>query len=216
MGHQLEFSCRPARLADARTTSLLGRWQGKPCALVVPLDFSRHSVSSTDFKKTDLNQLLAETLGEMEVLIEKNQATINYNTLPVVSVVPGLMQQLFSNIISNAFKFRKKTESPVIDIKSKVLTGDDLDSLKVKLNGSVYHKITIADNGIGFENEHSQEIFKVFKRLHNYQEFEGSGVGLSICKKIIEKHGGTISAAGAVDQGSVFTLIIPETQPKNH
>lgn len=179
------------------------------------LDFSRHSVSTNDFKKTDLNQLLADTLGEMEMLIEKNQATVQYKNLPVVSVVPGLIQQLFSNIISNAIKFRKKTEPPVIDIRSRQLSGEELRALNGKYNGGVYHKITITDNGIGFENEHSQEIFKVFKRLHNYQEFEGTGVGLSICKKIIEKHGGSISAEGAVDQGSVFTLVIPETQSKN-
>jgi signal transduction histidine kinase len=179
------------------------------------LDFSRHSVSSSDFKRTDLNQLLAETLGEMEVEIEKAKATVNYNKLPVIYVVPGLMQQLFSNIISNAIKFRKKSEPPVIDIRSVKLAAEELSAFNGKLNGGAYHKITIADNGIGFDNQYNQEIFKVFKRLHSYQDFEGTGVGLSICKKIVEKHGGMIAADSAPDQGSVFTLLLPENQAKN-
>ncbi|HEV7782847.1 MAG TPA: response regulator [Chitinophagaceae bacterium] len=179
------------------------------------LDFSRHSVSSSDFKKTDMNQLLTETLGELEMDIEKTKATVNHNKLPVISVVPGLIQQLFSNIISNAIKFRKKTDPPVIDIKAEKVSAAELSALNGKLHGGVYHKITISDNGIGFDNQHNQEIFKVFKRLHNYQEFEGTGVGLSICKKIVEKHGGLISAESAINEGSTFTLVLPETQEKN-
>jgi signal transduction histidine kinase len=178
------------------------------------LDFSRHSVSSSDFKKTDLNQLLADTLSEMEVDIEKTKATVNYNKLPVIFVVPGMIQQLFSNIISNAIKFRKKEIHPVIDIRSVKLLPEEVRSYNGKLNGGTYHKITIADNGIGFDSQYSQEIFKVFKRLHSYQEFEGTGVGLSICKKIVEKHGGIISASSEPDQGAVFTLLLPETQSK--
>lgn len=178
------------------------------------LDFSRHTVSISDFKKTNLNQLLSETLGELEVEIDNTQATINHQELPVVSVVPGLMQQLFSNILSNAIKFRKKTEPPVIEIGAQKLNAEEVLGFKEILNGGVYHKITFKDNGIGFDNQYNQEIFKVFKRLHNYQDFEGSGVGLSICRKIIEKHGGLITAEGVLDEGAVFTLIIPETQPK--
>jgi signal transduction histidine kinase len=179
------------------------------------LDFSRQSVSTSDFKKTDMNHLLKETLGELEMEIEKAKATIRHDKLPVISVVPGLMQQLFSNIISNAIKFRKKNEDPVIDIRTEKVPASQLSALNGKLHGGPYHKITIKDNGIGFDNEHSQEIFKVFKRLHSYQEFEGTGVGLSICKKIVEKHGGMISAESEAGQGSTFTFVLPETQEKN-
>jgi len=176
------------------------------------LEFSRHSMRSSDFKKTDLHQLLQEALTELEISIEKSQATINCSVLPVIEVVGPLMQQLFYNIISNAIKFRKKTESLVISIDSKPLTENDLVDLKTAKPNRKFFKINITDNGIGFNNQHSQEIFKVFKRLHNYQEFEGTGVGLAICKKIVEKHGGYITALSTPGQGSTFTLILPESQ----
>ncbi len=179
------------------------------------LDFSRHSVSSSDYRKTDLNNLVSETLNELEMEIEKSKATIHYSNLPVISAVPGLIQQLFSNILSNAIKFRKKTEDLVIDIKAEKLKNGEAVLFNGKNEGASYHKLTISDNGIGFDNKHNQEIFKVFKRLHNYQEFEGTGVGLSICKKIVEKHGGNISAESEIDKGSTFTIVLPETQPKN-
>ena len=176
------------------------------------LDFSRHSMSSSDFRKTDLNQLVKDTLTELEIDIEKSQADIQYDQLPVVSAVPGLMQQLFYNILSNAIKFRKKTEPLKIRITSELLAPAQLEELMIHNNGNNYYKLVISDNGIGFDNKMSQEIFKVFKRLHSYQEFEGTGVGLSICKKIVEKHGGVISAESEADKGSSFIIILPEKQ----
>ncbi len=176
------------------------------------LDFSRHSVSTADFKKTDLNQLVKETLNEMEPDIERSRAKINYRDLPVISAVPGLMQQLFYNLLSNAIKFRKKTVSPVVDIKAEKMKPAELSKYISHVNGNNFYKITISDNGIGFDEQHSQEIFKVFKRLHSYQEFEGTGVGLSICKKIIETHGGFIMAKSVVDEGSSFIIGLPETR----
>jgi signal transduction histidine kinase len=175
------------------------------------LDFSRHSVSSSDFQMTDLNQLIKETLAELEIDIEKSKAKINYNALPVILAVPGLMQQLFYNLLSNAIKFRKKTEAPVVNIKSEKMSEAELSKFVSHVNGSNFYKITVSDNGIGFDEKHSQDIFKVFKRLHSYQEFEGTGVGLSICKKIIEKHGGFITATSVLDKGSTFIIGLPES-----
>jgi signal transduction histidine kinase len=178
------------------------------------LDFSRHSFSSSDFKKTDLGLLVKDTLGDMELEIEKNRAQITYENLPVISAVPGMMQQLFHNLLSNAIKFRKKTVDPEVVIRSEKIPHSELKELLHHVNGKNYYRITLSDNGIGFENKHSQEIFKVFKRLHSYQEFEGTGVGLSICKKIVEKHGGLISAESEPDKGTTFTMILPESHPK--
>ncbi|MEP6700241.1 MAG: response regulator [Bacteroidota bacterium] len=179
------------------------------------LDFSRHSVSSSDFKVTDLNQLVKETLTDLEIDIEKSTAQINYSNLPVISAVPDLMQRLFYNLLSNAIKFRKKDVSPIIDIKAEKMQPAELLKSMGHTNGSIYYKITVSDNGIGFDNKHSEDIFKVFKRLHSFQDFEGTGVGLAICKKIVEKHGGFISAESIVDQGSSFILCLPEIQIKN-
>jgi light-regulated signal transduction histidine kinase (bacteriophytochrome) len=178
------------------------------------LEFSRQSLSASNFKKTDLNLLLRETLSELEVNIEKSNAQISITEMPVISAVPGLIQQLFHNILSNAIKFRKADEPLHIEISSQKVSEDELPSFVSEPLPVVYHKISIRDNGIGFDNKHGNEIFKVFKRLHSYQEFEGTGVGLAICKKIIEKHGGAIVAEGQPGEGSTFTIVLPELQRK--
>jgi len=179
------------------------------------LDFSRHTVSSNDFKKTSLNELVKNVLAELEVDIEKSNARINYENLPVVSAVPGLMQQLFYNLFSNAIKFRKPTVDLVIDVKAEKMNPIDLSKFARYNQGKNYHKITIQDNGIGFDDKYAEDIFRVFKRLHSYQEFEGTGVGLSICKKIVEKHNGFIKAESKIDNGSTFIIGLPEMQIAN-
>ena len=179
------------------------------------LDFSRHTVSTTDFKKTPLNELVKNALTELEVEIEKSNARINYDDLPVVSAVPGLMQQLFYNLFSNAIKFRKPSVDLVIDVKAERMNPMDLSKFIKKGNGKNYYKITVQDNGIGFDDKYAEDIFRVFKRLHSYQEFEGTGVGLSICKKIIEKHNGFIKAESKIDDGSTFIIGLPEMQMEN-
>ena len=179
------------------------------------LDFSRHTVSSNDFKKTALNELVKNVLTELEVEIEKSNARINYEELPVVSAVPGLMQQLFYNLFSNAIKFRKPSVDLVIDIKAEKMNPVDLPKFTKYGQGKNYYKITVQDNGIGFDDKYAEDIFRVFKRLHSYQEFEGTGVGLSICKKIVEKHNGFIKAESKIDNGSTFIIGLPEMQMAN-
>jgi signal transduction histidine kinase len=177
------------------------------------LEFSRHSVDASDFKKIDLNLLVKEALGELEIEVEKSEAKVYCDDLPVITAVPALMQRLFYNLLSNAMKFRKAGTTPIVKIKAEKMTAEDLLKFTGHTNGTAYHKITVSDNGIGFDKEHSQDIFKVFKRLHNYQQFEGTGVGLSICKKIIEKHRGFIVAESEPDKGAVFVIGLPESQP---
>lgn len=179
------------------------------------LDFSRHTVSSNDFKKTSLNELVKNVLTELEVEIEKSNARINYENLPVVSAVPGLMQQLFYNLFSNAIKFRKPSVDLVIDVKAEKMNPVDTSTFVKYSNGKNYYKITVQDNGIGFDDKYAEDIFRVFKRLHSYQEFEGTGVGLSICKKIVEKHNGFIKAESKIDSGSTFIIGLPEMQIAN-
>ncbi len=177
------------------------------------LNFSRHSTSPSDFKETDLNLLIKEAIGELEIEIEKTNTKIYLNDLPVVYAIPSLMRQLFYNLLSNAIKFRKKTVDPVVHINAERLSASALDpSLKLS-NNKDFFKITVSDNGIGFDPKHADDIFMVFKRLHSYHEFEGTGVGLSICKKIVEKHHGSITAESKIDQGSTFLISLPEKQP---
>jgi len=179
------------------------------------LDFSRHTVSSNDFKKTPLNDLVRSALTELEVEIEKSNATINYGELPVVSAVPGLMQQLFYNLFSNAIKFRKPSEDLVIDVKAERMSPVDLSKFTKYSTTKNFYKITVRDNGIGFDDKYAEDIFRVFKRLHSYHEFEGTGVGLSICKKIVEKHNGFIRAESKIDEGSTFIIGLPEINSIN-
>lgn len=179
------------------------------------LEFSRHTVSSNDFKKTSLNELVKNVLTELEVEIEKSNAQINYENLPAVSAVPSLMQQLFYNLFSNAIKFRKPSIDLVIDVKAEKMNPLDLSKFTKNGQGKNYYKITVQDNGIGFDDKYAEDIFRVFKRLHSYQEFEGTGVGLSICKKIVEKHHGFIKAESKIDKGSTFIIGLPEMHMAN-
>jgi len=175
------------------------------------LSFSRQSVSSSDFQRTDLNSLAREAITELEIEVEKSNAKIHLDELPVVWVIPSLMKQLFHNLVSNAIKFRAKGIEPIIHIESRKIYESDHSSL-VSLNGSKYYKVSISDNGIGFDPKYSDEIFMVFKRLNSYHEYEGTGVGLSICKKIIEKHNGSIVAESEPGKGSTFSFVLPENQ----
>src|SRR6266496_1362332 len=179
------------------------------------LNFSRQPMNSADFRKIDLNVLTREAIAELEIEIEKNNARINISELPVIWAVPSLMRQLFHNLISNAIKFRKKTVEPVVRIQAEKINHTDNSFPLKMLNGNSYYRISISDNGIGFDPKYADEIFMVFKRLHSYHEFEGSGVGLSICKKIIEKHNGFITAQSKPGNGSTFIFGLPEKQSGN-
>ena len=176
------------------------------------LTFSRHSMSSSDFKKIDLNLLVKESIAELEVEMEQTNADIRIDDLPIIWGVPSLLRQLFHNLIGNAIKFRQKTVAPIVVIRSEKLDHKKSDPGFRAGNGTDYYKITVSDNGIGFDPKYADEIFMVFKRLHSYHEYEGSGVGLSICKKIVDKHNGYITAQSKVNEGSTFTVILPEKQ----
>jgi light-regulated signal transduction histidine kinase (bacteriophytochrome) len=175
------------------------------------LSFSRQSMSASDFMETDLNRLVKEAISELEIEIEKTNARINVADLPVICAVPGLMRQLFYNLISNALKFRKESTVPIIQITAEKIEASNELPIK-KMNGTGYYEISVSDNGIGFDPKYADEIFMVFKRLHSHHEFEGTGVGLATCKKIIEKHNGFITAQSKLNEGSVFTIGLPEIQ----
>jgi len=176
------------------------------------LSFSRHPMNVSDFKKTDLNVLARESIAELEVEIEKNNAKVQVDQLPVIAVIPGLVRQLFYNLISNAIKFRKKSEDPIVRIEARKVNAGEINFHLKTINGTEYYQIVVSDNGIGFDPRYTDEIFMVFKRLHSYHEFEGSGVGLSICKKIVEKHNGFITARSNIDKGSEFIVVLPKEQ----
>ncbi|MBC7948844.1 MAG: response regulator [Chitinophagaceae bacterium] len=174
------------------------------------LSFSRHSTSSSDFKKTDLCELVREAMGELEIEIENTGAQLNIAELPVIQVIPSLMRQLFYNLLSNAMKFRRKDVKPVVTLTAELMKSEGYEFPGKPIETEHFWLITVSDNGIGFDPKFAEDIFVVFKRLHSYHEFEGTGVGLSICKKIVEKHHGFIKAVGTVDEGSRFLIGIPD------
>jgi signal transduction histidine kinase len=174
------------------------------------LKFSRHTNDILDFEQTDLNELLNDVLSDMEIDIQKRDAKVTSGDLPTIYAIPSQIRQLFQNLISNSLKFCKEDCTPEVHIQTEVVKGALIPGLDRKLYENTFYKIYIRDNGIGFDSKYAEEIFVVFKRLHSYHEFEGTGIGLSICKKIVEKHKGFISAESSLNEGSTFIITLPE------
>lgn len=174
------------------------------------LKFSKHTNDVFGFEKTDLNEIIGEVISDIEYHIQQTGAKITITQLPVISAVPSQIRQLFQNLISNSIKFTKEGTTPEVIIKSEKIQGSQLNGLSSHLDENIFYKISIQDNGIGFDPKYAEDIFVVFKRLHSYHEFEGTGIGLSICKKIVDKHNGYITAESYPDKGSKFTVTLPE------
>jgi signal transduction histidine kinase len=174
------------------------------------LKFSRHTNDILDFEKTNLNDVLNDVLSDMEIDIQKRDAKITAGDLPVIYAIPSQIRQLFQNLISNSLKFCKEDCTPQVHIQTEIIKGSVIPGIDKKLFENTFYKIYIRDNGIGFDKKYAEEIFVVFKRLHSYHDFEGTGIGLSICKKIVEKHKGFITAESSLNEGSTFIITLPE------
>ncbi|HET7899045.1 MAG TPA: ATP-binding protein, partial [Flavisolibacter sp.] len=153
-------------------------------------------------------KVLEETIQTLEFKIESKQAVIRYDTLPEANIIPLQFRQLFQNLLANSLKFAREGVQPVITITCTNADAYEVAPYQLK-KAERYLKLTFSDNGIGFENEYAQKIFAIFQRLHGRSEYEGSGIGLAICKKIVEHHGGVIFAQGEPDEGARFTIILP-------
>lgn len=169
------------------------------------LSFSRTSNNGDQlFEYVDLTQVLLRVKEQLGDQIDRKGAVVEYDPLPVLSAIPYQIEQLFTNLLNNALKFSRKEVQPLIKVKME-------DNTYTLVGGVPYHKVTISDNGIGFEPQFSERIFQVFQRLHVRNQFEGTGIGLAICKKIMDNHKGMISAEGKPGEGAVFTLLFPIT-----
>ena len=176
------------------------------------LDFSRANRRSHTFDQVNIKSVLESVISELELKIEETKARINLSgTFPILEAVTSEMTQLFSNILSNAIKFRKNDVVAEISVNASKINRVEKNVLGLPLNNHFY-KIEVQDNGIGFEPEYSEKIFQIFQRLNGKSEYPGSGIGLAICKKIVEKHNGLILATSQPDQGAKFTIILPEKQ----
>lgn len=150
----------------------------------------------------DLNKIVEDVLVDLELLIKEKQAKITVGALPTLDIVKIEAAQIFQNIISNALKYSKADVASEIDIKSEIINGNTNEDNKLC-------KITISDNGIGFDETYMNKIFNMFQRLHGKSEYEGTGIGLAIVKKIIEKHDGTITAQSRENEGATFIITLP-------
>ena len=169
------------------------------------------NIQSTDgkpFTTCNLNVVVEDAKIELSELIKETKATINVSKLCDVQIIPFQLRQVFVNLISNAIKFTKQNVAPIITIKSKIVKYDIKKPKVMGINKDYCH-ITVADNGIGFEPNYNEKIFEVFQRLHNRDEYPGTGIGLAIVKKIIENHNGVITAKAVQGKGATFEIYLP-------
>jgi signal transduction histidine kinase len=175
------------------------------------LAFSQLTQKSTAFTKVDLPEVLQTIQTDFELLIEKTGAKIEVGEMPVVTAIQSQMTQLFSNLMSNSLKYIKPGVRPVIKVTSSTARQEKVEKHPQLDFTKKYHHIQFIDNGIGFDEEQADRIFKIFQRLHGKSDYEGTGIGLAICRKIIQTHGGHISAAAGTDGGAVFNILLPQT-----
>lgn len=175
------------------------------------LAYSQLSTETEKFAPVNLQNIVENIENDYELLIEQKKAQINYADLPTIEAIPLQMSQLFGNLISNALKFSKPHSAPVIDITHSLLTKGEMSHMALNETKSYYH-IQSADNGIGFSEENAERIFNIFQRLHPRKEYEGTGIGLATCKKIMQNHHGNIYATSGKGTGATFHVIIPVKQ----
>ncbi|MBW8361154.1 MAG: PAS domain-containing protein [Kaistella sp.] len=170
--------------------------------------FSRTTRAEKVFENTDLNSLMHHAQEELQQMIEEKKAVISVEKLPVMEVIPFQVQQLFINLLNNSLKYCKEEVPTFIGVKHEVVNSKD--EVVLPNNNQTYHKFVFSDNGIGFEQQYAEKIFDVFNRLHSRDDYDGTGIGLAVCKKIVENHKGYIFARSEPLCGAVFTVYLPE------
>jgi signal transduction histidine kinase len=170
------------------------------------LEFSRVATRGKSFAQVDLNEVLANCIDDLNVLIEEAGAQIIMVEAPTLIADPTQMRQLFFNLLANGVKFSNKGDRPIVEIDIQQVAQPD----SIEIEGlDEWYCIRIKDNGIGFEQEYAEKIFAPFQRLHSRESFKGTGIGLAICRRIVERHNGIIEAKGKVNEGAVFEVTLP-------
>lgn len=177
------------------------------------LMYSQIVKENETYEEVNLNQILENVLTDYDLLIEQKEATIKQEQLPVIKAIPLQMTQLFANLIGNALKFVKKDNKPIVSISATLLSEEAMQGLPP---GFDYYRIQVADNGIGIPPEYAEKVFNIFQRLHRKSEYEGTGIGLAMCKKIVQNHHGEIYIENNADGGATFNVILPARQTAIH
>ena len=176
------------------------------------LKLSRVTSRAQPFASCDLSMIVQEVLSDLEVAIEQYHAQVEVSSLPTIEADPLQMRQLLQNLISNALKFQKPDVTPKVIISGETFSALDHE-VPGALPGEPICRITVQDNGIGFDEKFAEQIFAVFQRLHSRSEYEGTGIGLAVCRKITDRHGGSILAKSTEGQGATFIVTLPVHQP---
>lgn len=162
--------------------------------------------------QVSLNEVLNGVLKNHELKIEENKASITIGELPPLYGIESQLGQLFNNLVSNALKFTSNKVQPEITVSCEIMSASEKEEHKL-LSGSKYVKISVQDNGIGFDDQYAEQIFIIFKRLHGRSTYSGTGIGLAICRKVVENHNGLIFAKSVENEGATFTIVLPEGEP---
>jgi signal transduction histidine kinase len=173
------------------------------------LNYSRLQNTEEAFITTSLNEVVDNVMKEFDLEINQKKAVVNVGELPRLKIVPLRMHQLFHNLFSNSLKFIKPGTQPVITIHSKPLSSRERSAYGSLNQQLKYVQITFADNGIGFKQEFAEKAFTIFQRLNGRSEYEGTGIGLAICRKIVVNHGGIMFAQSKENEGTEFVIIFP-------
>lgn len=186
------------------------RAAGRMQALISDLlALSRVVRKGSAFESVDLNAVARSVLDDLEARIDETGGCVDVGEMPVLEADPTQMRQLFQNLIGNGLKYRRPDVAPRVVVAAEPLNGRDMDASSPATR---VWRISVDDNGVGFDPMYAEQIFQPFQRLHGRSEFEGTGMGLSICRKIVERHGGTLVAMGRPDDGAEFVVTIPEVQ----
>lgn len=170
------------------------------------LTYSRVTTKANPFSQVSLNKIVNQVKSDLEIRIEQTSGIVDVSDLPNIDADPTQMHQLFQNLISNALKFHKPSSNPIVKVSASIIDDPEIDR-----HGKTC-EITVADNGIGFDQKYVDRIFTIFQRLHGRHEYEGTGIGLAVCRKIIDRHGGRITAQSQLDQGTTFIILLPIKQ----
>ncbi len=176
------------------------------------LAFSRVTTSAGEFMRVDLAEVAREVVSDLEARLDETQGKVELGKLPIIEADPTQMRQLLQNLIANGLKFHKSGEPAVVRVTAERLDGNNARPNNAEAADGF--EISVQDNGIGFEEIYLDRIFEVFQRLHGRDEYEGTGIGLAICRKIVERHGGSLTARSTPGQGSTFLITLPLTQRK--
>lgn len=162
-----------------------------------------------NFVSVDLNEIVSQVLVDLELMVSQKNASVKFDSLPTIRAVPVQMQQLFYNLLNNSFKFSKKEIPPLIEISCRQVMQEELLKFPELQPFKEYYEFIVRDNGIGFEEKYADKIFTIFQRLHKKTEYEGTGIGLSLVKKVVMNHGGEVYVKSQLNEGTTFYIILP-------